>query len=92
LGGYFLIEARDLNEAIQVAARFPRRALGVHRGPPINEMPGPRSHAMGAGASIFFSVGCLNWRLSQPTQFFWSAVDLGYAERLEAVTEHHVLA
>src|SRR5688500_4066599 len=23
LGGYFLIEARDLNEAIQVAARFP---------------------------------------------------------------------
>ena len=28
LGGYFIIEARDLNEAIQVAARIPGAAVG----------------------------------------------------------------
>ncbi len=28
LGGFFLIEARDLNEAIQVASRWPSAALG----------------------------------------------------------------
>ena len=28
LGGYFVIEARDLNEAIQVAARIPGAAIG----------------------------------------------------------------
>ena len=28
LGGYFLIQARDLNEAIQVAARFPGAQYG----------------------------------------------------------------
>lgn len=28
LGGFYLIEARDLNEAIQVAARFPSVRLG----------------------------------------------------------------
>jgi hypothetical protein len=28
LGGYFVIEARDLNEAIQVAARIPGASLG----------------------------------------------------------------
>jgi hypothetical protein len=29
LGGYYLIEARDLNEAKQVAARIPGAKLGV---------------------------------------------------------------
>jgi hypothetical protein len=28
LGGYYLIEARDLNEAIQVAAKIPGARLG----------------------------------------------------------------
>jgi hypothetical protein len=28
LGGYYLIEARDLNEAIQIAARIPSARLG----------------------------------------------------------------
>jgi hypothetical protein len=29
LGGYFLIEARDLNEAIQIAGRWPSARLGT---------------------------------------------------------------
>ena len=42
LGGYFLIEARDLNEAIQVAARFPGARWGCIEVRPINEMPQPK--------------------------------------------------
>jgi hypothetical protein len=42
LGGYFLIEARDLNEAIQVAARFPGARWGCVEVRPINEMPQPK--------------------------------------------------
>jgi len=37
LGGYFLIEARDLNEAIQVAARIPGAALGCVEVRPVAE-------------------------------------------------------
>ena len=37
LGGYFLIEARDLNEAIQVAARFPAARWGCIEVRPVNE-------------------------------------------------------
>ena len=33
LGGYYLIEAQDLNEAIQVASRIPSARAGEHRGP-----------------------------------------------------------
>ena len=31
LGGFYLIEAKDLNEAIQVAARIPRRGTAASR-------------------------------------------------------------
>ena len=37
LGGYYLIEARDLNEAIQVAARIPSARLGSIEVRPIQE-------------------------------------------------------
>jgi len=37
LGGYFLIEARDLNEAIQVASRIPGARLGSIEVRPIME-------------------------------------------------------
>ncbi|MGH7789479.1 MAG: YciI family protein [Candidatus Binatia bacterium] len=37
LGGYFLIEARDLNEAIQVAARIPGAWIGCVEVRPIAE-------------------------------------------------------
>ncbi len=37
LGGYFLIEARDLNEAIQVAARIPGAAIGCVEVRPVAE-------------------------------------------------------
>ena len=33
LGGYYLVEARDLNEAIQIAGRIPGGAPGERRGP-----------------------------------------------------------
>ena len=32
LGGYYLLEAKDLNEAIQIAAQDPGGAHGKHRG------------------------------------------------------------
>jgi hypothetical protein len=42
LGGYFLLEARDLNEAIQVAARWPGARLGHIEVRPVEEgLPGP---------------------------------------------------
>lgn len=37
LGGYFLIEARDLNEAIQVAARIPAAKFGCIEVRPVAE-------------------------------------------------------
>jgi hypothetical protein len=38
LGGIFLIEARDLNEAIQVAAKWPSARFGSIEVRPIDEM------------------------------------------------------
>jgi hypothetical protein len=38
LGGYYLIEARDLNDAIQVAARIPGARIGSIEVRPIMEM------------------------------------------------------
>lgn len=40
LGGYFLIEARDLNEAIQIATRIPAARKGTVEIRPILELPG----------------------------------------------------
>ena len=39
LGGYYLIEARDLNEAIQVASRIPGARIGCVEVRPIAEDP-----------------------------------------------------
>jgi hypothetical protein len=39
LGGYFLIEARDLNEAIRVAAGIPGAAIGCVEVRPVAEDP-----------------------------------------------------
>jgi len=39
LGGYYLIEARDLNEAIQVASRIPSARIGSIEVRPIREHP-----------------------------------------------------
>ena len=40
LGGYYLIEARDLNDAIQVASRIPSARSGSIEVRPIVERPG----------------------------------------------------
>ena len=37
LGGYYLVEAKDLNEAIQIAARIPSAKLGSIEVRPIQE-------------------------------------------------------
>jgi hypothetical protein len=37
LGGFFLIEARDLNDAIQVASRWPSARIGSIEVRPIEE-------------------------------------------------------
>jgi hypothetical protein len=41
LGGFYLIDARDLNEAIQVAARIPSARVGSVEVRPIREFPPP---------------------------------------------------
>jgi hypothetical protein len=38
LGGYYLVEAKDLNDAIQVAARIPSARFGAIEVRPIREM------------------------------------------------------
>ncbi len=48
LGGFFLIEARDLNEAIQVAARWPSARLGSIEVRPIEEFLRPENRYGGA--------------------------------------------
>jgi len=42
LGGFILIDARDLNEAIQIAARIPVGRLGCIEVRPVKEFQGPR--------------------------------------------------
>ncbi len=39
IGGFFLIHARDLNEAIQVASRFPSARFGSLEVGPVRELP-----------------------------------------------------
>jgi hypothetical protein len=46
LGGYFLIEARDLNDAIQVASRIPGARLGSIEIRPIRQFNPPVVEAM----------------------------------------------
>ena len=41
LGGFYLIKARDLNEAIQVASRIPSARLGSIEVRPIREFEQP---------------------------------------------------
>jgi hypothetical protein len=50
LGGYFLIEARDLNEAIQVAARIPGAWIGCVEVRPVAE--DPRTQRMFEAAGV----------------------------------------
>jgi len=45
LGGYFLISARDLNEAIQVASKFPSVRFGTMEVRPVRDFPGSSSAA-----------------------------------------------
>jgi hypothetical protein len=40
LGGYFLIDARDLDEAISIAARIPGARVGAVEVRPVVEIPG----------------------------------------------------
>ena len=40
LGGYFLVEAKDLNEAIAIAARIPGARKGTVEVRPLLEIPG----------------------------------------------------
>ena len=44
LGGYFIIDAGDLDEAIEIAGRIPGAALGTVEIRPIMEIPGLPAH------------------------------------------------
>jgi hypothetical protein len=48
LGGYYMIEARDLNEAIQIAARIPGARYGAVEIRPIADDPQTREALRGA--------------------------------------------
>jgi hypothetical protein len=51
LGGYFVIDAKDLNEAIGIAARIPGARWGTVEIRPMIELPGlPTSPAMAAAS------------------------------------------
>jgi hypothetical protein len=55
LGGYFLIEARDLEEAIAVAARIPMARKGTVEVRPVIEIPGLPTE--GAPRPVAVSLG-----------------------------------
>ena len=40
LGGYFMVEAKDLDEAISIAARVPMARVGTIEVRPVKEIPG----------------------------------------------------
>ena len=44
LGGYFLVEARDLNEALAIAGRIPAARKGAVEVRPVVEIPGLPGH------------------------------------------------
>jgi hypothetical protein len=47
LGGYFLIEAKDLDEALSIAARIPGARTGTVEVRPVIEVPGlPDEHSL----------------------------------------------
>jgi hypothetical protein len=48
LGGFFLISARDLNEAIQVASKFPSVRFGTMEVRPVRDFPGNSRAAAGS--------------------------------------------
>ena len=49
LGGFYLIEARDLNEALQVAARIPSARTGCVEVRPVVDFAAPDAHAVALG-------------------------------------------
>jgi hypothetical protein len=44
LGGYFIVDVRDLDEAIEIAGRLPSAAMGTVEIRPIMEIPGLPAH------------------------------------------------
>lgn len=50
LGGYYMVEARDLNEAISIAARIPPARKGTVEVRPVVELPNMPD--MGLGSSV----------------------------------------
>jgi hypothetical protein len=52
LGGYFLIEAKDLNEAISIAARIPGARKGTVEVRPVMELPNLPPVPSSAGQAV----------------------------------------
>ena len=53
LGGYFLVDAKDLNEAIAIAARIPAARWGTVEVRPVIELAGLPTPAYAAAASDY---------------------------------------
>jgi hypothetical protein len=52
LGGYFLINAKDLDEAIGIAARIPAARLGTIEIRPVLEIPGLPADSLASDAQV----------------------------------------
>jgi hypothetical protein len=52
LGGYYLVDCPDLDEAIAIAGRIPGARTGSIEVRPILELPGEYAEAMGVPASV----------------------------------------
>ena len=59
-GGFILIEARDLNEAIQVAAKIPPGPAWQHRGTTDSERSGPEEKFMKFMSAIYHDENVLD--------------------------------
>ncbi len=46
IGGFFLIEARDINQAVQIASKFPSVRLGSMEVRPVKELPGQETEGV----------------------------------------------
>jgi len=64
LGGYYLIDAKKLDEAIAIAARIPPGRLGTVEIRPVMEIPG-----LPANKSCRMSISCAFVRLSSRAGF-----------------------
>ncbi|GJL70186.1 MAG: hypothetical protein NPIRA06_28210 [Nitrospirales bacterium] len=56
IGGFFLIEARDINQAVQIASKFPSVRLGSMEVRPVRDLPPAREGSGFLSGEVNFYV------------------------------------